>query len=60
MILLYEGFDISDKLDFPKLPPYEAFFSKIRKNNPPDKEFIDYEKLRKSEFSEQQAQKSFK
>ena len=44
----YEWFDNPDKLDFPGLPPYEAFFSKLRNNNPLDKDFTDYEKLRKS------------
>ena len=53
----YEWFDNPDKLDFPELPPYEAFFSKLENNNPLDKDFIDYEKLRKSEFEEQQALK---
>ena len=43
----YEWFDNPDKLDFPELPPYEAFFSKLRNNNPLDKDTIDYEKLRK-------------
>ena len=46
-----------DKLDFPELPPYEAFFSKLRNNNPLDKDFIDYEKLRTSGFDEQKALK---
>ena len=41
----YEWFDNPDKLDFPELPPYEAFFSKFRNNNLLDKVFIDYEKL---------------
>ena len=39
-----ECFDNPDKLDFPELPPYEAFFSKLRNNNPLDKVLIDYEK----------------
>ena len=53
----YEWFDNPDKLVFPELPPYEVFFSKLRNNNPLDKDFIDYEKLRKSEFDEEQALK---
>ena len=53
----YEWFDNPDKLDFPGLPPYEAFFSKLRNNNPLDKDFTDYEKLRKSGLDEQQALK---
>ena len=53
----YEWFDNPDKLDFPELPPCEAFFSKLRNNNPLDEDFLDYEKLRKSGFDEQQALK---
>ena len=52
-----EWFDNPGKLDFPELPPYEAFFSKLRNNNPLDKDFIDYEKLRKNGFDDQQALK---
>ena len=51
----YGWFDNPDKLDFHNLPPYEAFFSKLRNNNPLDEDFIDYEK-----GGEQQALKSFK
>ena len=50
-------YDNQDKLDFPELPPYEAFFSKLRNNNPLDKDFIDYEKLEKSGLDEEQALK---
>ena len=53
----YEWFDNPDNLDFPELPPYEVFFSKLRYNNPLDKDFIGYEKLTKSGFDEQQALK---
>ena len=53
----YEWFDNPDKLDFPGLPPSEAFFSELRNNNPLDKDFTDYEKLRKSGLDEQQAVK---
>ena len=53
----YEWFNNPDKLDFPELPAYEDFFSRLRNNNPLDKDFIDYEKLRKSGFDEQQALK---
>ena len=55
--LPYEWFDIPDKLDFPELPPYEAFLSKLRNNNPLDKDFIDYEKLRMSGLDKHQALK---
>ena len=53
----YEWFDNPYKLDFPELPPYEAFFSKLRNNNPLDEDFLDYERLRKSGFKEQQSPK---
>ena len=33
----YEWFDNSDIIDFPELPPYEAFFSELRNNNPLEK-----------------------
>ena len=39
------------------MSPYEAFFSELRNNNSLEKDFIDYEKLRKSGFDEQQALK---
>ena len=32
--LTYERFDCADKLENEDLPPYEAFFSKLRNNNP--------------------------
>ena len=53
----YEWFDNPDKRDFPELPLYEAFFSKLRNDNPLDNDFIDYEKLRKSGLDKQQALK---
>ena len=46
---------LDSKHDFRGMPPYEAFFSKPRNNNPLDKDFIDYEKLRKSGLDKQQA-----
>ena len=50
-----DWFDNPDKLDFSKLLPYGAFFSKLRNNNLLDTDFIDYKKLRKSGLEEQQA-----
>ena len=44
-------------LIFPELLPYETFFSKLRNNNPLDKDFVDYEKLKTSGLDEQQALK---
>ena len=35
----YEWFDSPDKLGNEELLPYEAFFSKLRNNNPLDKDF---------------------
>ena len=56
-IFPYEWFDNLDKLDFYKMPPYEAFFSKLRNNNLLAKDFVDYEKLRKSGLNKQQTLK---
>ena len=53
-----EWFKNPDKLDFPETPPCETFFTKLRKNNPLDKVFIVYEKLRKNGLDEQQAHKT--
>ena len=53
----YEWFDNPEKLDFPELPPYEAFFSELRNKIPLDKDFVDYEKLNKSGLHKQQALK---
>ena len=53
----YEWFDSPDKLESEKLPPYEAFFSKLRNNNPLDKDFKDYQNLKSSGLDEQQALK---
>ena len=36
----YKWFGNPHKLDFPELPPYEAYFSKLRNNNPLDKNFM--------------------
>ena len=53
----YEWFDSADKLDNEALHPYEAFFSKLRNNNPLDIDFKDYQKLRSNGLDEQQALK---
>ena len=53
----YEWFDNPDKLDFPELPSYDAFISKLRNTNLLDKDFKEKEKLRKSGNYEQQAPK---
>ena len=49
----YEWFDSAHKLENQKLPPYKAFLSKLRNNNPLDKDLKDYENLRSSELEEQ-------
>ena len=53
----YEWFDSADKLENEDLPPYEAFFSKLRNNNPLEKDFEVYQKLRSSGLDEQRALK---
>ena len=54
----YELFDSANKLENEELPPYEAFFSKLRNNNPLDRDFKDYQKLRSSGLDEQKVLKS--
>ena len=41
----YEWFDCPQKMKNSKLPPYDAFFSKLRKVNPPEKYYLDYQNL---------------
>ena len=41
----YEWFDCSQKLNNSELPPYEAFFSKLRNMNPLEKNYSDYQKI---------------
>ena len=53
-------FDSANKLENEELPPYEAFFSKLRNNNPLDRDFKDYQKLRSSGLDEQKVLKNFK
>ena len=40
----YEWFDSYEKLDFPVLPPYEAFYSKLKGCNVLEEELLDWEK----------------
>ena len=40
-----------------ELPPHEVLFSKLRNNNPLDKNYKDYQNLRSSRLDEQQAVK---
>ena len=41
----FEWFHCPQKLNNTELPPYDAFFSKLRKVNPLEKDHSDYEKL---------------
>ena len=41
----YEWFDCPQKMKNSELPPYDAFFSKLRNVNPLEKDYSDYQKL---------------
>ena len=41
----YEWFDCPQKINNSELLPYDAFFSKLRKVNPLEKDHSDYQKL---------------
>ena len=41
----YEWFDCPQKLNNSELPPYDAFFSKLRNVNPLEKDYSDYQKI---------------
>ena len=41
----YECFDCPQKMNNSELPPYDAFFSKLRNVNPPEKDYSDYQNL---------------
>ena len=41
----YEWFDCPKKMNNSELPPYNAFFSKLRNVNPLEKGYSDYQKL---------------
>ena len=51
----YEWFDIPEKFDNKELPPYDSFFSKVRDNNPLEKDYNDFEDLNTSGLSSEQA-----
>ena len=51
----YEWFDHPDKLQNPELPPYDAFYSKIRSCNPLKTEYTDYVNLLKSGLTTEKA-----
>ena len=46
----YEWFDHPDKMQNAEVPPYDAFYSKLRSCNPLDVEYTDYVNLLKSEL----------
>ena len=41
----YEWFDCPQKMNNSELPPYDAFFSKLRNVNPLENDYSDYQKL---------------
>ena len=51
----YEWFDHPEKLNNKELLPYDSFFSKLRKINPLEKDYIDFENLTNSGLSTEQA-----
>ena len=52
---LYEWFDCPQKMNNSELPPYDAFFSKLRKVNPLEKDYSDYQKLLSSGLKTEEA-----
>ena len=50
----YEWFDHPDKMQNPELPPYDAFYSKLRSCNPLETEYTDYVNLLKSGLTTEQ------
>ena len=51
----YEWFDHVDKMQNTELPPYDAFYSKLRSSNPLEAEYTDYVNLLKSGLTTEQA-----
>ena len=51
VFFLYEWFDHPDKMQNTKLPPYGAFYSKLRRSNPVEDEYTDYSRSLKSELT---------
>ena len=52
---LYEWFDCPQKKRNNELPPYDAFFSKLRNVNPLEKDYSDYQKLLSCELKTEEA-----
>ena len=51
----YEWFDCPQKMNNSELPPYDAFFSKLRNMNPLEKDYSDYQKLLSSGLKTEEA-----
>ena len=51
----YEWFDHPDKMQNTELPPYDAFYTKLRSCNPLRADYTDYVNLLKSGFTTEQA-----
>ena len=51
----YERFDTTDKMQNTELPPYDAFYSKLRSSNPLEAENTDYVNLLKIRLTTEQA-----
>ena len=51
----YECFDHPDKMQNPELPPYDAFYSKLRSCIPLETQYTDYVNLLKSGLTTEQA-----
>ena len=51
----YEWFDHPDKMQNTELPPYDAFYGKLRSCNPLEAEYTDYVNLLKSGLTTEQA-----
>ena len=54
-IFPYEWFDHPDKMQNTELPPYDAFYNKLRSCNPLEAEYTDYVNLLKSGLTTEQA-----
>ena len=51
----YERFDCPQKMNNSELPPYDAFFSKLRNVNTLEKDYSDYQKLFRCELKTEEA-----
>ena len=51
----YEWFDCPQKVNSSELPPYDAFFSKLRNVNPLEKHFSDYQNLLRNGLKTEEA-----